>query len=78
MSLVFSPIGASAQDDAGISGAVTDAQGLALPGVTVTAESPQLIEQNRTVFADGSGSTDSWPFHREPTQSVFSCKDSPH
>ena len=54
-SLVFAPVGASAQDDAGISGSVTDSQGLALPGVTVTAESPQLIEQSRTVFADGSG-----------------------
>ena len=55
MSLVFAPVGVSAQDDAGISGSVTDSQGLALPGVTVTAESPQLIEQSRTVFADGSG-----------------------
>ncbi len=54
-SLVLAPVVASAQDEAGISGIVTDSQGLALPGVTVVAESPQLIEQSRTVFADGSG-----------------------
>ena len=44
-----------AQDRAGIAGTVEDETGLVLPGVTVVAASPQLIEQSRTVVTDGAG-----------------------
>ncbi len=46
---------ALAQQAAAISGVVRDAEGLAVPGVTVEAASPALIEQTRTVFSDGEG-----------------------
>ena len=38
-----------------IGGAVTDATGAVLPGVTVEARSPALIEQVRTAVTDGAG-----------------------
>jgi hypothetical protein len=38
-----------------ISGVVTDATGAVLPGVTVEAASPVLIEKSRTAVTDGSG-----------------------
>jgi hypothetical protein len=38
-----------------IAGAVKDASGAVLPGVTVEASSPALIEKVRTVVTDGSG-----------------------
>src|SRR5262245_32140806 len=41
--------------DAGITGVVKDHSGAVLPGVTVTAASPVLIEQQRTVTTDGEG-----------------------
>src|SRR5580765_3339489 len=41
--------------DAGIAGMVNDNSGAVLPGVTVTAASPALIEQQRTVTTDGDG-----------------------
>ena len=47
------PIAAYAQ--ASISGTVKDASGAVLPGVTVEAASPALIEKVRTVVTDGSG-----------------------
>ena len=43
---------ASAQQ---IAGTVSDSTGLALPGVTATATSPALIEQQRIAVSDGSG-----------------------
>src|SRR5439155_11028020 len=46
---------ASAQQASGISGSVRDSSGLALPGVTVEAASPALIEKSRTVQTDGEG-----------------------
>ena len=49
------PTWALAQGTAGISGTVTDITGGALPGVTVEARSPALLEQVRTVVSDGSG-----------------------
>ena len=49
------PTLALAQDQAGIAGTVLDNTGGALPGVAVTAASPQLIEQSRTVVTDGTG-----------------------
>jgi hypothetical protein len=41
--------------DAGIAGVVKDNTGAVLPGVTVTAASPVLIEQQRTAVTDGDG-----------------------
>jgi hypothetical protein len=38
-----------------IEGTVTDPSGAVLPGVTVEAASPALIEQSRTVITDGQG-----------------------
>jgi hypothetical protein len=41
--------------DAAIAGVVKDNTGGVLPGTTVTATSPALIEQQRTVVTDGEG-----------------------
>jgi hypothetical protein len=46
---------ASAQQASGIAGVVRDSAGLAMPGVTVEAASPALIEKVRTVATDGDG-----------------------
>src|SRR5882762_3862491 len=46
---------ASAQQASGIAGTVKDSSGLALPGVTVEAASPALIEKTRAVSTDGEG-----------------------
>ena len=46
---------ALAQAQASITGVVRDASGAVLPGVTVEATSPALIEKARTVVTDGSG-----------------------
>ena len=42
-----------AQQASGIAGVVRDASGGVLPGVTVEATSPALIEKVRTVISDG-------------------------
>ncbi len=55
LTLVFAPALASAQTST-ISGTVRDASGGVLPGVTVEASSPALIEKTRTVVTSGSGS----------------------
>ena len=49
------PSVARAQATASIAGTVTDASGAVLPGVTVEAASPALIEKVRTVVSDGAG-----------------------
>jgi hypothetical protein len=46
---------ASAQESSGIAGVVRDASGAVMPGVTVEAASPVLIEKVRTVVTDGEG-----------------------
>ncbi len=46
---------ASAQDSASITGVVKDTSGAVLPGVTVEAASPALIEKVRTVVTNGAG-----------------------
>src|SRR5436190_10353957 len=51
--VLFLPALAAAQ--ASISGLVQDASGAVLPGVTVEASSPVLIEKARTVVTDGAG-----------------------
>src|SRR5712672_1045377 len=38
-----------------LAGVVRDASGLVLPGVTVEASSPVLIEKSRTATTDGTG-----------------------
>ena len=53
---------AEAQQAAGISGQVRDSSGLALPGATVEASSPALIEKTRAVTTDGRAL-----FHRRPS-----------
>src|SRR6516162_3570567 len=51
--LVFVPAGAYAQ--AAIAGVVKDTTGAVLPGVTVEASSPALIEKVRSVVTDAEG-----------------------
>src|SRR5438105_1209324 len=51
--MLFLPVASFAQ--ATISGVVKDASGAVLPGVTVEASSPALIEKVRTTVTDGTG-----------------------
>src|SRR6188768_1055744 len=53
LSLVVFPSAAFAQ--ASIVGTVRDASGAVLPGVTVEASSPALIEKTRSVTSNGAG-----------------------
>jgi hypothetical protein len=48
-------VSALAQGSASITGVVRDASGAVLPGVTVEASSPALIEKTRTSVTDGAG-----------------------
>ena len=48
-------LSASAYAQASIAGFVRDTSGAVLPGVTVEASSPALIEKTRTAVSDGSG-----------------------
>ena len=43
------------QSGSSIAGVVKDSSGAVLPGVTVEASSPALIERARTVVTDGAG-----------------------
>ena len=49
------PAVAWAQGSSGIAGIVRDTSGAVLPGVTVEAASPVLIEKTRTAVTDGEG-----------------------
>ncbi len=51
--VVLMPAAAAAQS--AIAGSVADTTGGILPGVTVEASSPALIEQTRVVVTDGPG-----------------------
>ena len=53
--LTLLPVTASAQSVGSISGSVTDSTGGVLPGVTVEAASPALIEGSRIGVSDGTG-----------------------
>ena len=53
--LVLTPVPAVAQEAASIVGIVQDSSGAVLPGVTVEAASPALIEKVRSAVSDGSG-----------------------
>src|SRR5713101_1330674 len=55
MLLCLTPISAHAQSIAAIAGVVKDATGSVLPGVTVEAASPALIEKTRSVVSDQAG-----------------------
>src|SRR5947207_1312536 len=54
LGLALLPAIASAQTS-GLAGTVKDASGAVLPGVTVEASSPALIERTRTAVTDGAG-----------------------
>jgi hypothetical protein len=49
------PVIARGQTGASIAGTVVDSSGAVLPGVTVEASSPALIEKVRTATTDGAG-----------------------
>src|SRR5262245_16417639 len=54
--VLFAPVAAHAQIQTGtISGVVQDASGGVLPGVTVEAASPALIEKVRSAVTDSEG-----------------------
>lgn len=53
--LLLAPIVASAQGTSAIGGVVRDTSGAVLPGVTIEAASPALIEKVRTVVSDSEG-----------------------
>src|SRR5215813_5641367 len=55
LAAMLTPWTAYAQISASISGLVRDAQGAVVPGVTVEAASPVLIEKVRTAVTDGTG-----------------------
>ena len=55
LSLALVVLPASVYAQASISGVVKDASGAVLPGVTVEAASPVLIEKARTAVTDGTG-----------------------
>ena len=55
LSCVLLSSAASAQQASGIAGVVRDTSGGVLPGVTVEAASPALIEKVRSVVTDGEG-----------------------
>ena len=53
--IALSAPGVWAQQASGIVGVVRDSAGLAMPGVSVEAASPALIEKVRSVVTDGEG-----------------------
>src|SRR3989449_10035152 len=53
--LMLLPVAAWAQGSSTIAGVVRDTTGAVLPGVTVEAASPALIEKVRTVVTDDQG-----------------------
>src|SRR5204863_6873417 len=55
VAILMMPIAAYAQTNASIVGTARDASGAVLPGVTVEASSPVLIEKTRSVVTSGTG-----------------------
>jgi hypothetical protein len=53
--VLVSPAAALAQSGSSIAGVVKDGSGAVMPGVTVEASSPALIEKVRTAVTDGAG-----------------------
>ncbi len=70
LALVLLPTLAFAQ--ATITGTVRDTSGAVLPGVTVEASSPALIEKVRTVVSDGTGQ---YPYRRPPARRLLGHRD---
>lgn len=60
---------ASAQQAAGIAGVVRDTSGAVVPGVSVEAASPALIEKVRTAVTDAKAATTSSTCGLAPTAS---------
>ena len=71
---VFLPAAAYAQ--ASIGGMVRDTSGGVLPGVTVEAASPALIEKVRSVVTDGTGQYRSWTSRPGTYTSPLRCPGS--
>src|SRR5690242_17969132 len=55
LATVLIPLGAFAQSSPSLAGLVKDTSGAVLPGVTVEAASPALIEKVRSVTTDATG-----------------------
>src|SRR5262245_48066940 len=55
IALVWAAAASNAHAQASITGVVRDSSGGVLPGVTVEAASPALIEKTRSVVSDGQG-----------------------
>ncbi|MEP7306757.1 MAG: hypothetical protein ABJA98_14670, partial [Acidobacteriota bacterium] len=55
MACLAMPVASGAQTLGTIAGVVKDASGAVLPGTTIEAASPALIEKVRTAVADGAG-----------------------
>src|SRR5437867_6129311 len=55
LAMVWAMASGTASAQASLAGVVKDASGLVLPGVTVEASSPVLIEKSRTATTDGTG-----------------------
>jgi hypothetical protein len=55
VAVLVAPSTASAQVNGAVAGTVRDVSGAVLPGVTVEAASPALIEKVRTAISDGGG-----------------------
>ena len=69
-------IPSSAQAQASITGVAKDTSGAVLPGVTVEATSPALIEKVRTVTTDGTCQYRSWICARASTPCRSPCPGS--
>ena len=75
------PSAGSAQVLGTVAGSVKDASGAVLPGVTVEAASPALIEKVRSAVTDGSGQYPdrqpaAWHLHRSPSRCPASAPSS--
>ena len=55
VALLFTALSASVHAQGSITGVVRDTSGAVLPGVTVEAASPSLIEKIRSAVTDGTG-----------------------
>src|SRR3989442_12684199 len=55
LAVVWAMASGTASAQASLAGVVKDASGLGLPGGTVEASSPALIEKSRTATTDGAG-----------------------
>jgi len=68
---------ATARAQSGLAGVVKDTSGAVLPGVTVEATSPALIERTRAVVTDDQGQYKIVGVRPGTTASRLYCPDSP-